>query len=201
MTPEIYYGLVGADVFAPLIAIIGWWLLRRYASTRYWKLIRGCGLLLALVVAGRLLGIRLYPRSLELALLAFAYLCLCFLLTASFSIRRLLLRIPSMILAAVPIACAYALVTWPFALLTVFVVGEWLETPRYIEKMNDRLVCRVTVWSTTFSGEGYTVHLYRIAPLAPIFEREVVAIVVDETDPGNGPSSATCADAMKAYAG
>jgi len=195
------YVLLGAGIFAPPIALIGWCVVRGLWRAAFWRVVLGCGLCLLVLAIGYLTGVRIFPRLLEIVLCALAYLVFCFVLTSSLTIRKLLLRIPAVILALVPVICGYALTVTPLMVPLVFVVGDWAQAPERIEKFGGSLECRVTRWGAAFTDEGYTVHLFKIARFAPIFERELVTIVVDETEEGNGPASATCADAMKAYVG
>jgi hypothetical protein len=194
----LIFVLWGAFLCAPAAAISGYVVLRFWRPTLYRPIVILFGVLLLAIASGLLLHLRLYPRALEVWILVFAYLALCFLLTLSFLIRPRGFRIACATLAFAPILAGYAL--GPIGtILFMFDVDEWTSAPIHVERTDGGLVCRVTTWGMVATDEGYTVHLFKPWRFIPVVETEVVAIIVDETDPGDGPTAASCSDAVKRY--
>jgi len=80
-----------------------------------------------------------------------------------------------------------------------FIVGESYNPPLHTEKFDAGLICRITPWGAVFSDEGYTVHLYQHWNAVPFLERDVERIVIDESEPQAGLSSASCHDVFVKY--
>lgn len=151
------------------------------------------------VVAGfTLLSTSFTSTLANVACISFAYLAYCFLAASCWKIRLLALRIPALIVAAVPIGVGYVLGTVG-VLGLAFVVGDYSRPSKPATQMTNVLMCRVTVWGMAASDSGYTVHLYKHWLGLPFVEREVFSIVVNETS-ALGPQSASCPDALAAYA-
>lgn len=79
-----------------------------------------------------------------------------------------------------------------------FAVLELTIPPEHTEELSPTLSCRVYGWGAAFTDEGYTVHVYRHPPFFPLVQVEVAAVTVDETNPGDGPRSASCASVAAA---
>ncbi|WP_298674309.1 hypothetical protein [uncultured Sphingomonas sp.] len=108
------------------------------------------------------------------------------------------LRIPHIALRIIVGVFCYAPVIPSLLVATIgilglmFVLGDYLSPAIHDRRLDDQLTCRVTSWGAAFSDSGYTVHLYRSPIWFPIARLEVAETIVNETDPGPGPTSANC---------
>lgn len=121
-----------------------------------------------------------------------AFLAYCFLASAMWTLRPRALGVATGVIAYATLIPCYILGTVG-ALALIFILGDYLSPPIHVELTRPGLFCRITGWGAAFSDEGYDVHIYRYPPWFPVVRREIAKVRVDETDPGDGPSSATCA--------
>ena len=77
------------------------------------------------------------------------------------------------------------------ALGLAFALGDHVSPPQSTARLDWRTTCEISGWGYAFSDTGYTVRLYR-APVWFPLRHELAAVSVNETDPGNGPASASC---------
>jgi hypothetical protein len=197
---------MGASIFAlwtallgaPPAAVAGCVVLRIWRPTLYRPAAIVCAVFLLAIVSGLLFRLRLYPRALEVWVLGFAYFGLCFVLTLCVLTRPRGLRIACGTLAFVAILAGYAI--GPIGtLLFMFDIDDWTRPPIHVERLYDGLECRVTTWGMVATDEGYTAHVFKPWRFMPVVETEVAAIVVDETNPGDGPAAASCSDVARRH--
>ncbi len=94
-------------------------------------------------------------------------------------------------IAYVPILGGYVLGTIG-ALALPFLTADRFAAPIHAEQIRPGLLCEITEWGAAFDG-GYTVHLYRFWPIAPILRRQVASVSVTETGE-NGVTNTICKD-------
>ena len=155
-------------------------------------------MLFALVSLAIPAAISFTPVWANIAALVLADAAYCFLTFSCWRLRPAALKFTAIGLLSLPIIGAYALLTLG-AFPLVFFAADYVEPPLSRDFVAPGVSCTTTGWGAAFSDEGYTVHLFHAFPLIPFVHREVGQIVVDETDPGAGPTSATCTDVMKAH--
>jgi hypothetical protein len=74
-----------------------------------------------------------------------------------------------------------------------FIALETTSPPEHTEEVSPTLSCRVYGWGAAFTDEGYVVYVYRHPPFVPLVQLEAARVSVDQTNPGDGPRSASCA--------
>lgn len=182
---------------APPVAIATFFAIRRCWPNAVTRTLIVCSLLLGVVVGFAFLGVSSISTATNTICLAVAYFSYCFLAISTWRLRPRILRIPALVVAALPIAVGYMLGTVGILAL-MFIVGDYTRPPFQATEMAPDLQCRVTSWGMAASDTGYTVHLYKRWPAMPFLEREIGHIVINETHPLPGLESASCDDALKA---
>lgn len=117
----------------------------------------------------------------------------CVLAAACFGIRPLWLRIPALIVAALPVAATYLLT---IAGVTPLILWGVAEPPRRSQLMRTGLSCDVKLWGMAYTDSGYEVRLRRFLPSMPFIWRDVAVIRVNQTA---SKSDATCETLLEQY--
>lgn len=182
---------------APPIAVFAFAVTSRFRPALIKRLAIGCAFLVVSIAAAASLDISLTSNAANVACLSTAYLAYAFLAASIWRVRSLILRVPALVIAAIPIAGGYVMGTMG-VLGLAFILGDYASPPLQAVRMGAGLECRINAWGNVTSDTGYTVHLYRHWPLVPFVEREVSRVTVNETHPGPGPSTASCKDALAA---
>ena len=159
-----------------------------------------CASVLVFIVTAAALGFSFKDVLSNFVAFMIAYAAYCFLAVSCWRIPSLFVRIPALILAAIPIALGYVLSTIG-TLGLMFIIGDYTTPPRRIEQLRPDLTCRVTLWGASFTASGYAVHLYKTWAWLPFIEKSVVKLSVNQTDfsEGQAPKDLTCADALVKY--
>lgn len=181
----------------PPTAVIAFLVANKSRPALIKRLAIGCAVLIVGVVGSARLDISLMSNAANLVCLSAAYLAYAFLATCLWRVRSLFLRVPALLIAAAPIAGGYVMGTMGFLGLA-FILADFANPPLQTVRMAAGLECRIQAWGNAISDTGYTVYLYRQWPLVPFVEREVSKVRVNETNPGTGPTAASCKDALAA---
>lgn len=176
----------------PIASAVLVWNLRSSHRRIIWRISLVSIAVVVIVGLSFLTGLQTFSSSVNFGFCLIAFLAYCFLASAAWTIRPRAVGIAGGIAAYLTLIPCYIIGTIG-ALGLIFILGDYLSPPIHVERTRSGLFCRVTGWGAAFSDEGYDVHLYRYSPWFPILRREVAKVRVDETDPGNGPTSATCA--------
>lgn len=182
---------------APPMAITAFFTVRRHWPGAVTRISIACALLIATVVVCCWFGVSLVSTTANAICLAATYVAYCFLAISAWRLRQLILRVLTLLVAALPIAVGYVLASVGMLGL-MFIVGDYTRPPLQNTEMTTDLECRVTSWGMAASDTGYTVHLYQHWRALPFLEREVAHIVINETNPLPGLANASCDDALKA---
>jgi hypothetical protein len=159
-----------------------------------------CASVLVFVLGAAALGFSFKDPLPNFVAFTIAYAAYCLLAVFCWRIPSLFIRIPALLLAAIPICFGYVLSSIG-ALGLMFIVGDYTSPPRLTEQIRPDLICRITGWGTAVTASGSTVHLYQSWPWLPLLERSVASISVTESgDSDMGPQvGASCADALARY--
>jgi hypothetical protein len=189
----VWLGLLGAPVLAAIIAI----LTRRQGSPKRSAIVAGSALLLYFAVACS--GLSFVVPWVNLACFVAAYFAYCFLAMVCLRIQARLVRIPSFLVAIVPIGVGYLLSTIGILGL-MFIVGDYTRLPDRVEQMATGLDCRVTGWGAVGTASGYVVGLYQSWSGIPFLERRVSSRSVTQVGYlGPEPEGASCSGVWAEY--
>ncbi|CAM3980544.1 hypothetical protein ROSA5918_17415 [Roseateles saccharophilus] len=169
--------------------------MRRCRSRTTRKAAYGCVGLIIVAVGACYLDVSFTSTVANFAFASAAYLAYCFLAICTWSFKWLPLRVLALAVTAIPVAAGYVLGTVGMLGL-MFIVGDYANPPIQTTNTAADLECRTTGWGMVATDSGYTVHLYKHWPAFPLIEREVARVVVNETNPGAGPTSASCDDVL-----
>ncbi|MFG6486381.1 hypothetical protein ACG04R_06845 [Roseateles sp. BYS78W] len=183
-------------LFAPPVAIGTFFITSRHRPAAMRRLSMTCVLLMALVAAAACLDVSFTSVTANTVCWSAAYFSYCFLAISAWRLRRLAVRIPVLMVAALPVAVGYLLGTVGMLGL-MFILDDYTRPPMQTTDIAHGLECRVTSWGMAASDSGYTVHIYRHWALIPLLEREVARIVINQSNPQAGLQSASCDDALK----
>lgn len=101
------------------------------------------------------------------------------LLLIGYGLVRLYNHAPPLVFVAVLlITCLLML---PLTMISIFVVGEFLQKPEESVSFSGGLICEVTGWGGAWGDSGYNVTLYRASSLMPILRRAVASGSVNES--------------------
>jgi hypothetical protein len=184
-------------VGAPVLAMIAFVLLRRKWPAVQLKVMICCAASLLIVICCVWLRLSFIKPLGNFICVGLAYLAYCYLVFSCWRLPKIL-RLIAVIILSVPIVVGYIGGTIG-SLGLMFIVGESYEQPLQIVKYDAGLICRIVPWGAAMSDEGYTVHLYQHWAAISFLEREVQEIVIDQSDPEGGPTSASCNDALASY--
>lgn len=150
----------------------------------------------ALVPALAVSGIATASHTLNLAFLFAAYAGYGLLAAYSLAIPPLVWRITAMILAYLPIACAYVMATIG-ALATAFLLAQSYPTSRHA--MRPGLTCDTANWGIAgATAAGYEVNLYRYWAPLPWVRRLVYSVSVTVIPDAPGPFPG-CIEVLQQY--
>jgi hypothetical protein len=155
----------------------------------------GC---LVFVVAADYLGLR---TSFALANLIFwvaAFLSICAVSGAIWTIERKPIRIALGILSHLIFVPGYILGTIGILGL-MFIMADYLEPPQRISTLQPGLSCEVMGWGNATSQSGYDVSLYRYLPFLPLIRLKVASITVNQSNTRSGRTSADCESVGKEF--
>ncbi|GGC61084.1 hypothetical protein [Chelatococcus reniformis] len=194
MEGTIYSAWIGAVTVPPLAALVVG------IATRFGPAGRPIAayVALAVLVASSLavaLQLSFVHRPANLWWLLASYGAYCTLAAACFGIRPLWLRIPALLIAALPIAAVYLLATVGIMALAA-IAADLGAPPRRTELMRSGLSCDVTFWGMVSTDSGYEVHLRRFWPPAPFIWRTVSTVAVNQTA---GETELTCQTLLARY--
>lgn len=182
---------------APPISVIAFIAVMRARPALIKRFVFGSALFIVSVMGAARLDVSFMSTPVNVACLAAAYLAYVFLAASFWLVKPLILRVPALVIAAVPVLAGYMMGTVGLLGLA-FIIGDYANPPLQTLRIDANLECRVIAWGNATADSGYTVHLYRQAPLIPFVEREVSRVRVNETRPGPGPATASCKDALAA---
>jgi len=135
MTDLAAYLLTAIGLFAaPLLAFGAYAAIQSRWSPRQSTIAAVCALALVLILGAAALGFSFKDVRPNFAAFLIAYAAYCFLAVSCLRIPSLLLRIPALILAAMPIAIGYVLCTIG-SLGLMFIVGDYTNPPKQIERL------------------------------------------------------------------
>jgi hypothetical protein len=200
LTQAAYFVIVIGLFATPLLAFGAYAAIQSRWSSRQSKIAAACALVLVFVLGAAALGFSFTDVLSNFVGFVIAYAAYCFLAVSCLRIPSLFLRIPALIVAAIPIAVGYVICTiGSFGLM--FIVGDYTSPPKHIEQLGPDLTCRTTLWGAAFTASGYTIHLYKSWAWLPLVERSVAAMSVNQTEfsEGQAPKDVTCADALAKY--
>jgi hypothetical protein len=173
----IWYSIL----FIPALAVCAFIATRRWLPQLRIRFVLGCGVLvvsLSLLIAFR---VSFASTTFNLYAIAAAYLAYCYVAVSFWRIRRPLIRIITLGIAAIPVVVGYALGTVGEMALG-FAVGDYTRPPEYTELVQPGVTCRITTWGWIPSS-GLTVHLYKTWAHIPFLEKEITRRVINDADP------------------
>jgi hypothetical protein len=147
--------------------------------------------LIAIVALALFLKVQTASLVCNLALCLAAFLAYCLLAPALWTVQPRFIGFITGTLACAALLPSYILGTIGVLGLN-FILADYLSPPTHVELIAPGLSCSETVWGAAFSDSGHSIHLYRYWPAFPLLRREVARVSVNETDPGDGPTSASC---------
>jgi hypothetical protein len=185
---------------APLVAFGAFAAIQSRWISRQPTVAAVCVSVVVFVLGAAALGLSFKDPLANFVVFTIAYAAYCLLAVLCWRIPSLFIRIPALLLAAIPICFGYVLCSIG-ALGLMFIVGDYTSPPKHTEQMNRNLTCRVTLWGASFTASGYTVHLYKSWAWLPFVEKSVVTMSVNQTgfSEGQAPKDVTCADALAKY--
>jgi hypothetical protein len=190
-----FYATVAALLIGPPVgAAIVWILHLHRRRTLLFRLCVAALGLIAIVSLSLFLKVQTASLACNFAFCLAAFLAYCLLAPACWTMRPRVIGFITGTLACAALIPGYILGTIGVLGLD-FMLADYLSPPIHVELVAPGLSCRVMAWGAAFADSGYTVHLYRYWPVFPLLRREVASTSVNETDPGNGPTSASCASA------
>lgn len=190
------YSVWGSLLFGPIIGLLlAFWFRRHFPSLIYRTLIT-CACVIATIGLAWLLDIGWLWDVMDLLSVAVAYLAYCLIFGLLWVCARSAPRYALAISATAPILLGFFAGT-AGSLGLVFILGDIVSPPAKEIVMAPGLFCQVKEWGYAFSDEGYDVILYRYPRFLPVIGWEARKVRVDETDPGDGPKSATCEGVAK----
>ena len=189
----IWYGLLGAPVLAGIFVAFP----RAHFFRRVLMFTAGAMLLLYLgAISAGLRFVALRPNVISFAVAYFAY---SFLALMCLRIPKLIVRVPSFVLALVPIAFGYWACTFG-QLLLALVLGDYMNPPTAVERVSANLECRETTWGYSFTDSGHTVTLYRTWDAIPFLHQKMLSAQVTESKVSGPPDDdPSCADLAARY--
>jgi hypothetical protein len=195
------YLITAISLFAaPLVAFGAFAAIQSRWSSRQARIAAVCAAVLVFLLGAAALGFSFKDVLSNFVAFMVAYAAYCLLAVFCWRIPFLFIRIPALLLAAIPICFGYVLCSIG-SLGLMFIVGDYTNAPKRVEQLRPDLTCRVTLWGASFTASGYTVHLYKSWAWLPFVERSVIAMSVNQTDfsEGQAPKDVTCADALAKY--
>lgn len=189
----IYYGTYVTLVLGPFAGIVAVLILRQRDPARLRALCVASAIIILVVAGSVATRIRTSSTALDSACCLIALLAACLLAAAAWTIKVRTIAYAAGLLAHGTLAsCLGLLISFPTGFVLMFVLGDVFSPPVYAEELSPSLSCRVWSWGTAFSDEGYTVAVYRHLPFVPLVQIEAAHVVVNMTEAGNGPRSASC---------
>ena len=170
--------------------------LQSHARRSFLRLSWCAGGVLALLVLSVVAKIQTASGILNVVFCCVALLAYVCLASAAWTARpQVLGLLMGTALNAPLVAPCVLLIAQPLVALTVgvFILEDAISPPMREEQLGPTLSCSIRDWGASFTDEGYTVYVYRHLPFFPLVRREVTQVTVNETEPGDGPRSATCA--------
>lgn len=185
-------------LIAPVFSFVAFFIIQRRVPVAHLKIVFISAFCLLVFLGCTVLSVSFTNVLANLLCFVIAYLMFCYLVASCWNISIMLLRVLTMLILAVPIGIAYMLGTVG-VLGLMFIVGDYTVSPIHTEKQGQNLICTITAWGMAASDSGYTVRLYQNWNVIPFLQRELIAIVVNESAPGTMPSGASCRDVFVAY--